>query len=213
MIKLFTETPRLLQEKHIVKFSDEFRKGDTADFAGKYYRISNTQQVSFDRHWIIPSGVNPPAGGVANDYKDIVLSNAASGKENLYPDVENEIYEVLVGFGEGFLAYPQIPGSRYFYKLGYSDMLPDPTNTTKRYIGPWKASDSPYYNPCLRLSFIYKLTPLKMRLYVDSADEYEKVIIRFLINRCNIERITPTPEEVSKARLVRYYSELGKGIE
>lgn len=213
MIKLFTDVPRLLQERHIIHFSPEFRKGDTKDFAGKYYRINNTQQVSFDRHWILPSAINPPAGGTANDYKDIILSNAASGKENIYPDVEGEMYEILVGFEEGVLVYPQIPGSRYFYKLSYSDMLPDPSNTTKRYIGPWKATDSPYYAPRLRLTFIYKLTPLKLRLYVDSADQYEKVIIRFLVNRCNIEQITPTPEEVSKARLVKYYSELSHGVE
>ena len=213
MIKLFTETPRLLQEKHIVYFSKEFRKGDTADFADKYYRISNTQQVSFDRHWILPSGSNPPAGGTSNDYKDITLSNAASGKENIYPDTEGELYEILVGIEGNVLIYPQIPGSRYFYKLAYSDMLPDPSNTTKRYVGPWKAIDSPYYNPKLRLTFIYKLTPLKLRLYVDSADQYDKVILRFLINRCNIEQIKPTADEVLKSRLVKYYSELSKGVE
>ena len=212
MIKLFTDVPRFLQEKHIVHFSSEF-KAETADLANNYYRISNTQQVSFDRHYILPSGSNPPAGGVTNDYKDITLSNAATGKENIYPDTENELYEVLVGFEGDVLAFPMIPGSRHFYKLAYTGMLPDATDNTKRYIGPWKKVDSPYYNPKLRLCFVYKLTPLKLRLYVDSADQYEKVILRFLINRCNIQKITPTSEEVSKARLVKYYSELGKGVE
>ena len=213
IIKLFVDTPRLLQEKHIVKFSEVFKRGDTADFAGNYYRISNTQQVSFDRHWILPSGSNPPAGGTTNDYKDVTLSNAASGKENLYPDTGSELYEVLVGFEGDVLVFPQIPGSRYFYKLGYSDMLPDVTSTTKRYIGPWRAVDSPYYTPRLRFTFIHKLTPLKLRLYCDSADQYDKIIIRFLINRCNIQEIKPTSEEVSKARLIKYYTELSKGVE
>ena len=213
MIKLFVDTPRLLQEGHIVYISKEFR-ADTKDFAGKYFRISNPQQVCYDLDWILPSGSNPPAAvGIADDYKDIVLSNAATGKENLYPDTETEINEILVGFEGDVLVHPMIPGSRYFHKLAATGMIPELTDATKRYIGPWKPVDSPYYNPRLRFTFLYKLTPLKLRLYVDSPATYEKVVIRFLINRCDIERITPTADEISKARKVKYYTELSKGVE
>ena len=213
MIKLFVDTPRLLQEGHIVHISKEFR-ADTKDFADKYFRIYNPQQVAFDLHWILPSGSNPPAiVGVADDYKDVILSNAETGKENLYPDTETELNEILVGFAGDVLVHPMIPGSRYFHKLAYTGMIPELTDDVKRYIGPWKPVDSPYYEPKLRFSFLYKLTPLKLRLYVDSPNTYEKVIIRLLINRCDIEKITPTQEEISKARQVKYYTELSKGVE
>lgn len=202
IIRKFTQTPKLLLDGHIVSFSSKYT-GETERFAGRYFIVDNPQQVAYTRYYTLPDA----------DYKDIDLSNASTGKENLYPDSVDEIYEILLSFRQGdYLVYPIMPSpDRYFYKLGYAGMIPDRTNATKMYLGAWKYEDSPFYDPMIRLTFVKDLTPMILRTYIDSTDDYEKVTMRFLINRCTIRELKdPTPEERSIARHVYYYTELKK---
>lgn len=214
MLKLFTETPKLLMNEHIVYFSEKFHTGEVARYAGNFYKVTNPQQVSYDRYYILP--------GTGNDYLDVDLSNAASGTENLYPHAENELYEVLFGYSGKALIYPIIPApDRHFAKLGYTGMLPDVTNATRMYLGCYKNHDTPYETPKLRMMFVKDLDALILRTRVDApvnptaanVNSYEKIVFGFLINRCSITKITPNPEQASRARKILHYSELKKGTD
>lgn len=210
MIRLFTQTPRLLQHGHIIKFSEGFNVGETTRYAGNYYQVSLPQQVSFDRWYILPDG---PTN--SNDYKDVDLSNASSGTENIYPHDISEVYEVLMGFAGDALIYPIIPTpDRMFAKLGYTGMIPDITSTSKRYLGCYKRKDTPYATPRLRLTFVKDVDAMVLRLFADAGKDYEKVSLGFLINRCRITKLnSPTPTQVEVARDILHYSELKKGGE
>lgn len=209
IIRLFTETPRLLQHGHIVRFSEKFDVGEVAKYAGNYYRVSDPQQISYDRWFILPNGPDN-----SDDYKDVDLSNASSGTENIYPHDVNEIYEVLFGFTGDALIYPIIPTpDRHFQKLGYTGMLPDVTSATKRYLGSYKEKDTPYETPRLRLMLVKDIDAMILRIYADAGKDYEKVVFGFLINRCRIFQITPTPEQRTVAREILHYSELKKGVD
>ena len=203
MIQLFTETPKLLLNNYIVHFSEKYRTGETERFANQYFLVTDPQQVSYDRYYIL----------YQNDYLDIDLHNASSGTENIYPDSVEEIYEVLMGIEGDVLTYPIIPSpDRHFEKLGYTGMIPDSSDTTKRYLGCYKPEDSPYETMKLRLTFVKNLDSMILRTYIDSAKAYEKVILRFLINRCRIIKLEhPTSEQMSIARKILHYSELKKG--
>jgi len=202
MIRKFMKTPSLLLDSHIVVFSSKFT-GETERFASKYFVVENPAQVSYDRWYILPNA----------DFLDIDLANAATGKENIYPDAVDELCEVLLGFNDGqYLVYPIMPSpDRYFYKLGYSGMIPDRAHANRRYLGAWKPVDSPYIEPMIRLTFVKDLTPMLLRTYIDSTDDYEKVVMRYVINRCTIRELkTPTSEQKAVARHIYYYTELKK---
>ena len=203
MIRLFTDTPKLLLNEHIVHFSDKYRTGETERYANQYFKVTNPQQVSYDRYYIL----------YQNDYVDVDLHNASSGTENLYPESVDEMYEILLGIEGDSLIYPIIPSpDRHFEKLGYTGMIPDSSSTTKRYLGCYKPEDSPYETPRLRLTFVKNLDPMILRTYIDSPKSYEKVTFRFIINRCTIKKLDrPSPDQMSIARKILHYSELKKG--
>lgn len=203
IIRLFTKTPSLLLNSHIVHFSEKYRTGETDRYANQYFMVTDPQQVSYDRYYIL----------YQNDYVDIDLHNASSGTENIYPEAVDELYEVLLGIEGDVLTYPIIPSpDRHFQKLGYTGMIPDSSDDTKRYLGCYKESDIPYESLRLRLTFVKNLDPMILRIYIDSPKDYEKAVIRFLINRCRIKKLErPTPEQMSIARKILHYSELKKG--
>ena len=197
---------------HIVHFSDKFETGEVARYAGHYYKISNPQQISYDRYYILP--------GTGNDYLDVDLSNSPAGSENIYPYSEHELNEVLFGYSGKALIYPIIPApDRHFQKLGYTSMLPDVTHATRMYLGCYKDHDTPYETPKLRMMFVKDLDSLILETRVDApvnptaadTNSYEKIVFGFLINRCTITKITPNPEQASRARKILHYSELKKG--
>ena len=201
MIKLFTYTPKLLQHGHIIHFSPGFDTGEVARYGGKYYRVQRPQQVYYDTYYILPNA----------DYKDIDISNAASGTENLYPDRVDEIYEILFGFKGSAIILPIIPSpSTYFQKLGYTAMIPDVTSDTLKYLGGYKEKDTPYEAPKLRLTFMKHMDPMILRTLVDIADDYDKITFSWLVNRCMIKEITPTAEEKSVARTILHHTELSR---
>lgn len=206
MIRLFTQTPNLLLQGHIVHFSEGYRTGETEKFADHYYSIQNPQQISYDRYYILPS----------TDFLDVDLSNATTGTENLYPHSVDELYEILFGFSGKALVFPIIPSpDRHFQKLGYTGMIPDRTDTTLRYLGCYKEHDTPYGEAKLRFTFVKNLDPMLLRTYIDAAVDalfpQEKVIFGFLINRCTIVKLdAPTPDQKMKARRILHYTELKK---
>ncbi|MBA7568758.1 hypothetical protein ES708_10492 [subsurface metagenome] len=124
--------PKILLVNHWVKFSNNFP--DSLDhIKGKSARILKQQQVSYELSWIIKEDC----------YKDINLSNEDSG-EKLYPDVADNLYEVLIGFKPGnYLCHVYFPADYPLYRLDYPDMSPLISSDTYKYLGAIKPSDFP----------------------------------------------------------------------
>jgi len=203
--KLFADkTPPLLLDGHFVHFSAKFDTGEVAQYQNKYFRIANPQQVTFTRYWIIPNA----------DYVDVTLNNAASGAENLYPYQLDEFNEILIGIeNESVLVYPIMPSpDRYMGELAYTGMVPSHSNTTRRYLGCYTEKDTPKDEKKFRVCFVKDEVPMVLRLYVDSGEDYEKVMLHFLVNRCTLQKLeAPTEEQKARARTILRYSEIKKG--
>jgi hypothetical protein len=203
-VKLFADrTPPLLLDGHIVHFSKEYSTGEVVIYGDKYYRVSNPQQVKFVRYYIIPDA----------DYVDVTLSNAASGTENIYPYQANELNEILIGIeGDSVLMYPIMPSpDRYMQELGYTGMSPSVGDTTKMYLGCLTEVDSPVKEKKFRVCFVKDEVPMVLRLYIDSGEAYEKVMLHFLVNRCSLQHLTvPTEDQKKVARRILRYSEIKK---
>ena len=204
-VRLFSDkTPSLLLDGFFVHFSVGYNTGEVAQYGNKYYRIANPQQVIFTRYYIIPQ----------NDYKDITLSNSSSGSENIYPYQYDELNEVLIGIEcENVLVYPIMPSpDRYMNELAYTSMIPSPSDTTRRYLGCYTQKDSPKDEMKFRMCFVKDEVPAVLRLYVDSGEAYEKVMLHFLVNRCTLQKLdAPSEEQKARARTILRYSEIKKG--
>ena len=204
-VKLFSDnTPPLLLDGHVVLFSEGYETGEVAKYGGKYFRIANPQQIKFERYFIIPDA----------DYVDVTLNNSASGSENIYPYQMDELNEVLIGIkADDTLVYPIMPSpDRYVQQLSYTGMIPSVTNTTKRYLGCLTETDTPFDEMKFRVCFVKDEVPMVLRLYVDSAEAYEKIRIQFLVNRCTLKDLeVPTDTQKSRARKILRYSEIKKG--
>ncbi len=179
--------PKILLVNHWVKFSNNFP--DTLDHVkGKTVRIAKQQQVSYELSWIVKEDC----------YKDVNLSNEDAG-EKLYPDVTDNLYEVLIGFKPGnYLCHVFFPAAYPLYRLDYPDMSPLISSDAYKYLGAIKPSDSPVENPTFKLYLVYKLKPIILRLYADDGVDYEKATMQFSINRCLMERGVPPPHITPK---------------
>lgn len=192
--------PKLLQEKHYVNFSTEWKEsGECAFLAGKTYQIKKTAQVNYDLHYILP----------VNDFRDVDLSNAAGG-ENLYPENTKTLYETVIGFKEGnYLIDIFIPAGVDMYRLEQANMIPNLGNVTLRYLGAVKPSDSPYSDKRLFTYFVKDLEPMIFRTYVDSGIDFEKCVYGLIVNKCYLEPITaPNSDQLRLAKYIPYYNEL-----
>jgi len=117
-------------------------------------------------------------------YQDINLSNDDTG-EKLYPDVAENLYEVLIGFKPGnFFCHVYFPADYPVYRLDYPTMYPEISSDTLKYLGAIKPSDSPVENPTFKLYLVYKLKPVILRLYADDGVGYEKCTMEVTVNRC-----------------------------
>lgn len=189
--------PRQLQEGYLVYFTKAWPTQLT-HVSGKVFRVDVVNQVPYDLSYIIP----------ASDYKEVDLSNGDDG-EKLYPTKATTLYEVFMGLKTGnYLAQIQIPSSQYLSYLEYTGMTPVLTDSSKRYIGARKPSDSPYSDPRIKMYFVKDLAPLILRLYVLPGVDYEKVVLGLHINKCQLREIKePSDEEMLKAKVIRYYEE------
>ena len=191
MIKLFTETPPLLLPRQYVKFTgadftDEIREGDT-------FKIERTQQIVYEQTFILPS----------SDYTQVDLNDIG-----LYPTNVHTLYEILVGFkgGKDILIYPQVPAGKYFARLEESQLFPNPGNPLLRYIGFVDVETSPVDEPKLRIHTVKDLEPIIFILYNDGSD-YEKLVMKFMVNRCRLVRVEEIPPE-ERMREIQHYEYL-----
>ncbi len=189
--------PKLLQEGFFVRFTDQWPL-TLPHVKGKTFQVEKTNQVPYDLSYIIP----------ANDYRDVDLSNAAGG-ENIYPENTKTLYQILLGFKLGnFLVHFYIPAGEYVHRLEQAGMVPNVASATLRYLGARKPEDSPYDDKRIFIYTVKDLEPLLARVFVDNGVDFEKCILGLVVNKCYLKEITPTAEQLAKALVVKYYTEI-----
>ena len=192
--------PKLLQEGYLVYFTGGWPSTHDA-IREKLFRIEACNQVPYPRSYIIPTG----------DYRDVDFSNGSGTyQESMYPENQNTLYEVLLGFAPGaFVSHWEIPSGKSVHQLEWAQMYPDVTDVDKRYLGARRAEDSPYEDPRIKLYFVKDLAPLIMKLYCLPGVDYEKIMVSITVNKCDMRHIeSPTDEQRLKAKVIRYYDEL-----
>ncbi len=189
--------PKLLQEGFYVRFTDQWPL-TLPHVKGKTFQIERTNQVPYDITRIIPGG----------HYVDIDLSNSAGG-ENIYPENTKTLYETLIGFKPGnYLVHFYIPAGEYVHRLEQAGMVPNVASATRRYLGARKPEDSPYDDKRIFTYSVKDLEPLSLRLLVDNGVAWEKMVLGLIVNKCYLKEITPTPEQLARAKKIDYYTEL-----
>ena len=189
--------PKLLQEGFFVRFTDQWPL-TLPHVKGKTFQVEKTNQVPYDLSYIIP----------ANDYRDVDLSNAAGG-ENIYPENTKTLYQILLGFKLGnFLVHFYIPAGEYVHRLEQAGMVPNVASATLRYLGARKPEDSPYDDKRIFIYTVKDLEPLLARVFVDNGVDFEKCILGLVVNKCYLKEITPTAEQLAKALVIKYYTEI-----
>jgi len=192
--------PKTLQEGYLVTFSSDWPSTHEA-IREKTFRIDAVNQVPYDLSYIIPTG----------DFRDVDFANGSGTfKENLYPENQNTLFEVLLGFKPGnFLSHWYIPAGKSVHNLEYAQMYPDITNAKRKYLGARAPKDSPYEDPRIKLYFVKDLAPMIMRLFVLPGVDYEKVVTGLTINKCLMRELElPTEGDRLKAKVIRYYDYL-----
>ncbi|MBA7469814.1 hypothetical protein ES707_05088 [subsurface metagenome] len=192
--------PKTLQEGYLVHFDSDWPSTHNA-IREKTFRIDAVNQVPYDLPYIIPTG----------DYRDVDFANGSGTfKENIYPEHQSSLFEVLVGLKKGnYLTHWYIPAGKSVHRLEYAQMYPDLTDTKKKYLGARQPKDSPYYDPRIKLYLVKDLAPLIMRLYVLGGVDYEKCVIGLTVNKCQMREIdAPTEDQLLKAKVIRYYDYL-----
>jgi len=192
--------PKTLQEGYLVTFSSDWPSTHVA-IREKTFRIDAVNQVPYDLSYIIPTG----------DFRDVDFANGSGTfKENIYPENQNSLFEVLLGFKPGnFVSHWYIPAGKSVHNLEYAQMYPDLTNAKRKYLGARQPKDSPYDDPRIKLYFVKDLAPMIMRLYVLPGVDFEKVVTGLTVNKCQMREITiPTEDQKLKAKVIRYYDYL-----
>jgi len=189
--------PKLLQEGFFVRFTDQWPL-TLPHVKGKTFQIEKTNQVPYDITRIIPGG----------NYTDIDLSNATGG-ENIYPENTKTLYETILGFKPGnYLVHFYIPSGEYVHRLEQAGMVPNVASATLRYLGARKPEDSPYDDKRIFMYSVKDLEPLILRLLVDNGVLWEKMVLGLVVNKCYLKQITPTAEQLARAKKIDYYTEL-----
>jgi len=190
----------LLQKGSWVRFSSMF-PGSHKWARGNTFEVSHEPiVVPYLLSYIIPG----------NDYKDVDLSNSVAG-EKLYPENDNVLYQIAVGFKPGdYLTHVYIPKDQYVYPLGDSSMYPDTSHAKKRYLGAKTSKESPDTAPLLNLYAIKDMPAFILRFFtIEGAVAFEKCTAQLYINKCKLTEIEdPTPEQEEKAQLIQWYEEL-----
>jgi len=189
--------PKLLQEGYYVRFTDQWPL-TLPHVKGKFFQVEKTNQVPYDITRIIPGG----------NYTDIDLSNATGG-ENIYPENTKTLYETILGFKPGnYLVHFYIPAGEYVHRLEQAGMVPNVASATLRYLGARKPEDSPYDDKRIFMYSVKDLEPLILRLLVDNGVLWEKMVLGIVVNKCYLKQITPTAEQLARAKKIDYYTEL-----
>lgn len=145
---------------------------------------------------------------VSDNYVDLTLDNSSNGLK-LYPEDEFVLYQIAVGLKDGdYMVQTYVPADRYVYSLGESSMWPNVTSATLQYLGAKYPEDTPADSPLWFLYVIKDSPAFILRLLTSPGVDYEKETIEFTVNKCRLERVVLSLEQIDKALLLTYYTEL-----
>jgi len=182
-IELLAIPEPLLKERFYVYFTKGWK-----ELGDKFFEIKVTQQIPREVWKILDVGKT----------HDLVLKD-----EGFIPENPKTLYEVYVGLKGNVLLYPRLPSTKYFLALEKSGFVPNPADDELRYLGAYTEADTPYDEPRLRFYAVKDMEPPVFRLYCDSI-EPEKAVLRFIVNRCRIEPVTPEIEKALRAKKIPY---------
>jgi len=191
--------PKLIQEGYLVNFTKAW-PSTMQHVRDKTFRVDSVNQVPYSRGYIIPTG----------DYRDVDLSNGSGTfQEGMYPTRSQSLFEVALGLRPGnYLVHFYIPAARHVHDLEYAGMTPLVTSATLVYLGARKPEDSPPEDTRIKMYLVMDLAPLILRVFVLPGVDYEKCVLDFTVNKCDLREIQPTDAERLKAKVIRYYTEL-----
>lgn len=159
---------------------------------------------------------------VKDNYIDLDLSNATNGL-NLYPENEYILYQIAVGMSSGdYEMITYVPADKYAFRLGQSSMFPSLTSATLVHLGSHSPADSPVDSPLFYLYVVKDAPEFIQRLIVSTGVEYEKMTLKFFINKCQLREIErpKQPESANdpswiefhrmedRAMLLNYYTDM-----
>ena len=198
--ELLTTPPSLLREGHIIHF-----EGDWPDSKkDKWFRVDRAWQIKFDVARIVASA----------DSQDLRFEAAAGsdpvGNTNLalIPDKPGTVYELLMGMKGNLLAYPRYADS-FLLSLEKSGVTPSTSDVDLRYLGFYDEEDSPFEAPRLREYTVKDQETPVLRLYNDGTIA-EKMVLRFIVNRCKLLQVDPSSvseRERSLVRIAKYHTQ------
>lgn len=199
---------RLLEPKHVVHFVGSHPEYWQERVAGKYFRIKITQQIPYDRAFIMSPELEHNV--------DISEDNTRIGDFGLYPDNTMTLYEILVGMKStsgSVLLYPRAPPNEWFLTLEESQFVPTPASNDYRYIGPYTEEVTPADRPQVRLHTIKEEESIGFRLYNDAPID-NKIVLVMLVNRCLMEHVKKeelTEKELERARELFHFGLSARG--
>lgn len=188
---------KLLEPRHVVHFVGSHPEYWQERVAGKYFKIMMTQQIVYDRAYILGPGLFYTT--------DISDDNAAIGDLGLYPDNTMTLYEILCGMKStsgSMLCYPRYPPNEWFITLEEGGFIPNPVSNNLRYLGPWTEEITPYDRPQVRIHTIKDEESVGIYLYND-APVSNKVVLGWIVNRClmkHVDKSELTDKELERCR-------------
>jgi len=209
MIRIVPEAwKKLLEPKHVVHFVGSYPEFWQQRVAGRYFRILLTQQIPYERAYILGP----------NSHFDLDLSDDdyTTGDIGLYPDNDSTLYEILVGMkatSESMLAYPRFPPNEYWETLEESGFAPNPASNWYRYMGHVNEDISPPHAPQLRIHTIKEEESVGLRFYND-VEFANKVVLVMLINRClmrEVKKESMTDKELERCREIAHAGTMARG--
>jgi len=157
---------------------------------GKYFEVERTHQIHWKTYTIVATGK---------------VFSVKLDDIGLVPENPKTLYEILCGFKGALLLYVYWPSTDPFQRLEKPGFRPDPADATLRYLGCFTQDDTPFAEPRLREYTVKDMSPI-LYLWANESIEPEKVVNRFMVNRCLLRPLEPAEvEEIRKKRIpVRY---------
>lgn len=197
-IQLLTTAEPLLKVGHYVGMIPPGPGGWSEKYPHKWYRVTFAMPMLRDwRAGYMPASPDPDRPVTIDPDADVGLE----------PRYYSTIYQARIGISPDWLCYIRWPTNEYRFVLEEPDYAPVPTEgTDRRYLGFVDAAQSPISDPNdpdyamrFEMFFVRDWMPV-FHAYMNGIEDYVKLIMRFLINKCTIEPIT---DEAIRAKLER----------
>lgn len=191
-IKILAFPEPLLKEGYYVGMIPPGPGGWGDKYPSKWYQVTFTEQILRDyRAGYMPASPSPDVAVTIDPDDDI----------GLQPRYYSTIYQCRIGVSPDWLCYIRWPTNEYRGALEEPDYAPVPAEAAapwRRYIGFIDSKMSPISSlmpddPDNRMRFeqffIRDWMPI-YHAYVNGIEDYVKLIMRFLVNKCTIEAVT-----------------------